>query len=125
MGVSIALERLTASWAGKMVDSLPVDRFRMLCPPPHTAVIRAEPLFLRARRVMKRLATITTSFPSRLLSLHNSFRTKAVSAAVGLHRVLGCPDGRGNRRIAFALLTQIGHLPFLDNCHIHPSDKRP
>ena len=58
MRVSVALKRLTARRADEMVDRLPVERFRMLRPPPHTAVIRAEPLFLRAWRVMKRLTAI-------------------------------------------------------------------
>ena len=61
MGISVAIERLTTDWAGEMVDRLPVERFRMLRPPPHTAVIRAEPLFLRARRVMKHIAAVTAS----------------------------------------------------------------
>jgi hypothetical protein len=61
MRVSIALKWLSARFAGEMVDRLFLDSFWMLRPPPHTALVGAEPLFLRAWRVMKRLAAITTS----------------------------------------------------------------
>ena len=58
---TIALKWFATCFTGDMVDSLFLDSFRMLRPPLHTAPVRTEPLFLRARRVMKGLAAIAAS----------------------------------------------------------------
>ena len=81
-----------------MVDSLTVHGLRMVIPPRHAAMIRAETLFLLAGDMLQGASAIETG----ILGDAGSESCNVIPAAIGLDGIFGYSEYIGNARIFIA-----------------------